>query len=110
MIALYANATTINIATMGAKGDGNTDNTFIFQSAIDKCSTQKGTIVIPAGEYLTGPLFLKSNVNILLEQGATILGSKTLSFDIYSGQRRRTTCVTLWGKCREHLHQWGWND
>ena len=78
MIALYANATTINIATMGAKGDGNTDNTFIFQSAIDKCSTQKGTIVIPAGEYLTGPLFLKSNVNILLEQGATILGSTDL--------------------------------
>lgn len=77
-IALYANATTINIATMGAKGDGNTDNTFIIQSAIDKCSTQKGTIVIPAGEYLTGPLFLKSNVNIQLEQGATILGSTDL--------------------------------
>lgn len=77
-IALNIHSTTINIATSGAKGDGRTDNTLILQKAIDQCAAMKGTLVVPPGEYLTGPLFMKSNVNIVLQRGATLLGSTDL--------------------------------
>ncbi len=48
-----------------------------FQSAIDSIAALEGggTLVIPAGEYVTGTLRLKSGVNLHLEKDAMILGS-----------------------------------
>ncbi|WP_161964067.1 glycoside hydrolase family 28 protein [Chitinophaga flava] len=65
-------ANTINIADRGAKGDGKTDNTAIIQQAINEC--QQGTVLIPQGNYLTGPLVLKSDIRLYLEYGATLTG------------------------------------
>ncbi|MBC9930065.1 glycoside hydrolase family 28 protein [Chitinophaga qingshengii] len=65
-------ALTINIADRGAKGDGRTDNTAIIQQAIHDC--RQGTLLIPAGNYLTGPLTLSSDIRIYLEFGATLTG------------------------------------
>lgn len=69
----------LNIKTLGAKGDGTTDNTAIIQKAIDECSAKVGTVIIPAGKYLTRTLFMKSNVTLQLEFGAELLGSTDIS-------------------------------
>lgn len=66
------------VENFGAKADGVTLNTKAIQSAIDKCSESGGMIFFTAGKYLTGSLELKSNVEIYLQNGATILGSTKL--------------------------------
>ena len=53
--------------------DGKTLCTSFLQQAIDAVPTG-GTLVIPAGTYLTGSLFLKSNMTLELSQDAVILG------------------------------------
>jgi polygalacturonase len=65
--------TKITISDFGAVGDGVADNTGAFHNAIEQADKNKGgTIVVVAGTYLTGPIHLKSNVNLHLEQGAVI--------------------------------------
>ena len=55
-------------------GDGKTLNTAAIQKAIDACSAAGGgTVVVPAGRFLTGPLKLASNLNLHLDEGATLL-------------------------------------
>ena len=51
-------------------------NTNAFQKAIDDCAQAGGgTVLVPRGNYLTNPLFLKSNVQLKLEKDATIVAS-----------------------------------
>jgi polygalacturonase len=62
-----------NIKKYGAKPDGITLNTKSIQSAIDDCTTRGGgKVVVPVGMWLTGPLVLKSNVNLFLEKNALL--------------------------------------
>lgn len=68
-----------NVKDYGAKGDGISFDTKALQESIDKCSVRGGTVLIPPGKYLTGSLVLKSNVDIYLQNGSTILGSPNLS-------------------------------
>jgi polygalacturonase len=71
-----------NIIDFGAAGDGITDNTKIFREVIDSCfNTGGGTIIVPAGIWITGPIILKSNINLHLERGALIQFTK--DFDDY---------------------------
>ncbi len=71
-----AGARVYNIRDHGAKGDGKTLNTKAIQLAIDKCfSDGGGTVLIPAGEFLSGTLELKSNVTLHLAAAAKLLGS-----------------------------------
>lgn len=73
-------ARTINMQDFGAKPDGKSDNTSLFQKAIDECTlTGGGTLVVPAGRYLIGPIFMKSNVALCLEQGAVLLGNTDIT-------------------------------
>lgn len=63
----------------GVVADGVTLNTEPLQRAIDAVSASGGgTLVFPAGTYLTGTLRLKDNVTLHLEPGATLLGSPEL--------------------------------
>lgn len=72
-----------NVAGFGAVGDGNFLNTSIIQSVIDTCSSNGGgTVFFPPGNFLTGSLVIKNNVNLYLSAGTTILGS-TLRKDYY---------------------------
>lgn len=45
-----------------------------IQKAIDMCESG-GTVYIPAGEYISGALFLKSNMTLYIEKGARLVGS-----------------------------------
>ena len=64
---------TFNIARYGAKADGLTLNTKAIQQAIDMTNqTGGGTVLIPSGLWLTGPLVLKSNVNLHIANGALL--------------------------------------
>ena len=68
---------TFNIGDFGAIPDGYTLNTDPINKAITKCSEDGGGIVnIPAGLWITGPILLKSNVNLHVESGALVLFSK----------------------------------
>ncbi|MCH5600717.1 glycoside hydrolase family 28 protein [Niabella ginsengisoli] len=73
-------STIFNITRYGAVGDGHQLNTTAIQKAIDECHAKGGGIVqVPAGLWLTGPIVLKSNVNLNLSTGATLLFTKDKS-------------------------------
>jgi polygalacturonase len=64
------------ITDAGAVGDGVTLNTPAIQKTIDQVAEKGGgTVVIPAGKFLSGAIFLKPGVNLLLEKDAVLLGS-----------------------------------
>jgi polygalacturonase len=64
-----------NVADFGAIGDGKTVCTGAIQKAVDECARAGGgRVVFPAGQYLTGPLFLKSNVHVEVMPGAVLSG------------------------------------
>ncbi|MDO5582070.1 MAG: glycosyl hydrolase family 28 protein [Planctomycetia bacterium] len=70
------NPTTFNVRSYGAKGDGKIKDTAAIQKAIDVCTANGGgTVLVPAGTYLIGSIFLKNNVDFHLAQGAMLLGS-----------------------------------
>src|SRR5215213_8254967 len=61
------------ITKYGAVADGKTLATEAFRKAIEECSRKGGgRVVVPAGEYLTGAIHLKSNVNLHVQKGATV--------------------------------------
>ena len=73
-------AVTYNISKYGAVPDGYKLNTAAIQKAIDECNANGGgTVQIPNGLWLTGPIVLKSNVNLNLATGATLLFTKDKS-------------------------------
>ncbi|WP_159519235.1 glycoside hydrolase family 28 protein [Sunxiuqinia indica] len=65
-----------SITEYGAVGDGQVLNTKAFADAIDQVAEKGGGIVsVPRGIWLTGPVVLKSNINLHLEDGALIIFS-----------------------------------
>lgn len=69
-----------DITSFGAVGNGLTLSTAAIQRAIDSCSKSGGgTVLVPAGTFKTGTLFLRSRVNLHLSPGAVIKGSEKLS-------------------------------
>jgi DNA sulfur modification protein DndE len=66
-------ADTFSIAKYGGVPDGQTSNTAAFQQAIAACSGKGGGMVlVPSGQWLTGPIELQSNVNLHLAAGALV--------------------------------------
>ncbi|HEV2325873.1 MAG TPA: glycoside hydrolase family 28 protein [Terracidiphilus sp.] len=71
---------TLNVRDLGAAGDGKTNDSVAIQQTIDRCSVLGGgDVVVPAGDYSTGALVLRSNVMLSVEQGARILGVADLT-------------------------------
>lgn len=67
----------INIVDYGACGNGKIDCTEIIQLAIERCENGD-RVIIPRGTFLTGAIFLKSNMTLVIEYGACLLGTKDL--------------------------------
>lgn len=66
-----------NVKDFGATGQKEHLQTKSIQAAIDAAAANGGgTVYIPAGDYLSGTIHLRSNINLYLENGATIWGSR----------------------------------
>lgn len=120
---------TVAITDHGAKGDGTTLCTEAFASAIAACvAAGGGRVLVPPGRYLTAPIRLRSNVNLHLAEGATILfatdpalfplvhtrweGTELINYSplVYAYRERNiaiTGSGTLDGQADEH-HWWNW--
>ena len=73
-------AATFNVTNYGAVGDGRTLNTAALQKTVDACAAAGGgTVLVPAGNYLTGPFTLTSRINLHLEKKARLLLSDDLA-------------------------------
>src|SRR2546426_445931 len=65
-----------NIVEHGAVPDGKTNSAQAFARAIEACTNDGGgRVIVPRGAYLTGPIQLKSNVELHLERNARVLFS-----------------------------------
>ena len=66
----------VNLKDFGAIGDGSSLCTEAFQKAIEALEKQGGgKLTVPQGVWFTGPITMKSNINLHLERGAVILFS-----------------------------------
>lgn len=63
-----------NILNYGAKEDRNFKSTKAIQAAINAC-TPGGVVFIPKGTFLSGALFLKSNITLFISKGAVLKGT-----------------------------------
>ncbi len=62
--------------SFGAKGDNSGSSTKAIQKAIDEAAKKGGIVTFEKGIYLTGALFLKSNVHLRVDEGVTLTGSQ----------------------------------
>lgn len=78
----------------GAVGDGKTLNTNAIQATIAACGA--GDLVrIPKGVFLSGAIYLKSDITLLVDEGAVLLGSadtKDYPLMQYRWEGREKTC------------------
>jgi len=71
---------TFDAADFGAVGDGESINTRPIQAAIDAAAgAGGGTVVLKPGVYMSGSLFVKSNVTLLIGRGATLKSLRDLA-------------------------------
>ena len=71
-----AGHTDFNVRAYGATGDGKTlDSPAINQAIAAAAAAGGGTVLVPAGTYLSGSIHLQSNIHLLIDAGATILGA-----------------------------------
>ncbi len=69
-----------SIADAGALADGKTVNTKAIQALIDRVAAGGGgTVVIPAGTFVTGSIFFKQGVNLHLEKDCILKGTINMS-------------------------------
>lgn len=64
-----------NILDYGAVADAVTNNADAIQQAIDAASINGGTVIVPPGQYLSGTIVLKSNIDFHIEKGAVLISS-----------------------------------
>lgn len=93
-----------NVKDYGAAGDGTTLDNEAINSAIAACNDAGGgTVLLPAGNYLCASIHLKSNVNLHIDSGATILAADENSglYDYFSDDQRRPEdhyeTALIWG-------------
>jgi hypothetical protein len=74
-----ASPTVFDVREFGAVGDGQVLCTAGMNRAVEAAAAAGGgTVLVPAGRFLTGTIFLKSNVTLHLAPGAVIVGSTEL--------------------------------
>jgi hypothetical protein len=98
-----------DVRRFGADRGGKTPATRAIQQAIDACGAAGGgTVLIPPGHYLTGALFLRSNLHLQFGPGATLLASQRFEdYPIIDGRwegiERKTHASLLTGRNVENI-------
>ena len=99
-------ARTVSILDFGAVSDGKTLNTQAFAQAIAACAQAGGGHVrVPAGTWLTGPIELKSNIDLHTEAGATVVFTPDhTQYPLQAaGQGQYEVTPPLWGNKLENV-------
>lgn len=74
---MHAEPTEFDVRQFGAVADGQTLNTTAIQAAVDACAAAGGgRVVVPAGNFVSGAIYLKSRVELHLAAGAVLRGSR----------------------------------
>lgn len=63
-----------NVFDFGAKGNGIENDQIAIQKAIDACNSTGGTILLQKGTFLTGQIMLVSNMTLIIDSSASIIG------------------------------------
>jgi polygalacturonase len=72
----FAGQNVFNVRDFGAVGDGTNLDSPAINKAIDAAvAVGGGTVLVSAGTYLSGSIHLQSNIHLLIDAGATILGA-----------------------------------
>ena len=80
IMGISVQAREYNILDYGAVSDTTRLSTMAIQKAIDECAKDGGgRVLIPAGQFKTGTIVLRSHVNLHVAMGATLYGSTSLS-------------------------------
>lgn len=88
-----------NIVDFGAK-ESNVDNAIYIQKAIDKANKNNGIVTVPKGIYLTSTIFLKDNISLFLEEGATLKAVDDISsFDLSKRKVEKNLDVPTYENC-----------
>lgn len=71
----------VGILSFGASPDKSaSQNALAINKAISSCAEKGGgTVVVPKGTFATGTVYMKSNITLQLDSGATLLGSTDIS-------------------------------
>jgi len=105
----FAGNRNIDITRTGARAGSDRDNAPAIQKAIDKVSLAGGgTVTVPAGDFLTGPLELRSGVELHLEMGARLLGIADIAAYekahwIYPSGKKSPHCGLIYANGQENI-------
>jgi len=100
---------TFNILDFGAVADGLTLNTTSIEKAITACNKKGGGVVlVPGGMWLTGPIGMKSNIDLHIERDAVLLFTKDpdqypLVEGTYEGRRAARNQSPIYGTNLENI-------
>ena len=96
-----------DIRNYGAVADGTTVNTKAIQAAIDDCASQGGgRVIVNGGVFVTGTIFMKSNVDLCIEPNATLKASGNTDdypdfpceeFNVKAAPRATAKCIIYFG-------------
>jgi polygalacturonase len=101
-----------NVKDYGAIGDGVNLDSKAINKAIDAAAAAGGgTVYLPAGNYLSGSIHLKSNISIFIDQGATIIAAPVTAENGYD-EAETSVNTTYQDYGHSHWHNslvWGEN-
>lgn len=99
-IRSVADKAIFNVKDYGAVGDQKTVNTAAIKKAIEAAvSADGGTVLFPAGQWMSGKIFMKSNVTLKITPDATLLATPG---PIY-GEPKRSLSALIWGDGLENV-------
>ncbi len=101
-----------NVKDYGAVGDGVNLDSKAINKAIDAAANAGGgTVYLPAGNYLSGSIHLKSNISLFIDEGATIIAAPVTAENGYD-EEEESVNTTYQDSGHSHWHNsliWGEN-